>query len=112
MNKKIQGLSKIFRPPSTQKSDRNYRSSFSLHASNSSVLKGDFSACNIPRPQRYSFRDSESKGRAAETSRVDTYTALKSEYEGLKEELGKRNATILSLQDEIKSMKEKYAAEK
>mmetsp|Transcript_3666 Transcript_3666/g.4276 ORF Transcript_3666/g.4276 Transcript_3666/m.4276 type:complete len:83 (+) Transcript_3666:401-649(+) len=42
----------------------------------------------------------------------DKYTLLKQDYEGLKEELGQRNATILQMQLDIKEMKSKFMNEK
>lgn len=131
VEKKMQSLSNIFRAPSTQKSEKNYRSSFSQYASNGSIMRNESSGCNIPRPLRYSFRNSESKSNIIDSVRHDTspclYTNTKSdqniltsvptEYtpqtdlDELKEELQKRNITILNLQSEIKELKSKHQAE-
>ena len=42
----------------------------------------------------------------------DKYTLLKADYENLQEELGKRNATVLQLQMDIKEMKTNFMNEK
>lgn len=129
VEKKVQNLSNVFRAPSTQKSDKNYRSSFSLYASNGSIIRNEASGCNIPRPLRYSFRNSDSKSNIIDSVRKETSSHLNtysdqnmmtsmqadftplSDYEELKAELQQRNVTILNLQSEIKDLKLKHQTE-
>lgn len=112
INKKMKGFDKIFRAPSTQKSERSYRSSFSHYTSNGAVSKNDFSTCGIPKPKRFSFRSTDTKSQVIDNSQGDKYALLKSDYESLKDELAKRNATILMLQNELKDFKEKFTKER
>lgn len=75
-------------------------------------MKHDTERCNIPKPHRYSFRESSRSNIVDISGNLDKYSLLKADYECLKEELGQRNATILKLQIEIKEMKENFVKEK
>ena len=113
INRKFSESNSFMRPPSVQKTHRSFISNFSLHSSNISRIKNDLSRCNIPKPHRYSFRESNSNSNIVNISgNIDKYSLLKSDYESLKEELGQRNATILKMQIEMKELKTKFFDEK
>lgn len=113
LNKRLSGIMGIANPPSTQKSQRGLRSNLSLHISSSAKIKTDFSSCGIPKPTRHSFRMSDTRSQVISSSKdVDKYTVLKNDFESMKDELAKRNTTILNLQKEIKEIKSKFMAEK
>lgn len=113
LDKKFTQMSSVMKPPTCHLSRKNFRSSFSIHASNGAKIKGDLSACGIPRPHRYSFRSTDTKSQIINSScTVDKYSLLKNDYESLKDEIANRNTTILQLQKEIKDLKEKFATEK
>lgn len=113
LDRRLSGITGLIKIPSSQKSDRSFRSSFSIHASACAKIKGgDLSACNIPKPHRYSFRSTDTKSQIVDSANVDKYTVLKEEYEGMKDELAARNTAILNLQREVAEVKARAMAEK
>ena len=81
INKRIQGLDKIFRPPSTQRVRRNCYSSFNLKScTNAKVVSIANGYNKIPKPDRYSFKCSETKSQMIDSSNI-TYNEPKSEVD-------------------------------
>jgi hypothetical protein len=92
---------------------RSFRTNFSVHASNGDKIRNGLSGCNIPRPQRFSFRSTESKSHIINSSNTtDKYSLLKNDYESLKDELADRNKTILRMQNEMREIKSQYTEER
>jgi hypothetical protein len=78
LDKKFTQMSSVMKPPTCHLSRKNFRSSFSIHASNGAKIKGDLSSCNIPRSHRYSFRSTDTKSQIINSScTVDKYSSLK-----------------------------------
>lgn len=87
-----------------------------MHAENGAKMAGDLSTMNISKAHRYSFRSIGSMDSHSQildsTGQIDKYSLLKNDYEGLRDELAKRNSNILHLQVEMKELKSRHAQEK
>jgi hypothetical protein len=77
LDRRLSSVNQLINIPSSQKSNKTFRSSFSIHTGNSIKIRSDLSGCNIPRPNRNSFRSTDTKSQLIDSAGLDKYTLLK-----------------------------------